>query len=213
MINLLLIIIIILLNKKLSDFDKNIDTSIKDILKNTNTNSKIKIKSIWHSVPNNGFNKNESWKVHSLYVNNNNDLPCLLLIHGVNSSSITWIDILIKLSYKFRIYAIDLPGFGHSPTPECLIDASAKQSTNLIINMLKQWLKVNKINKISLLGHSFGGFISINFAYKYPELVDRIILAAPVGILPTLDKYGAYWGLFFKLTPVQRILTIFGPSI
>jgi hypothetical protein len=44
-------------------------------------------------------------------------------------------------------------------------------------------------------------------------LVDRLILAAPVGILPILDNYGAYWGIFFKLAPIQRILTILAPYI
>jgi len=207
--HLLLIIFIILLNKKLSNFSKGRESSIKQILKTKNINS------IWQSIPNNGFNKDELWEIHSIYINNINNinLPCLLLIHGTNSSSITWNDILIKLSYKFRIFAIDLPGFGHSPTPECFKNASSEQSTILIIHMLKQWLKVNQIKKISLLGHSFGGFISINFAYKYPELVDRLILAAPVGILPILDNYGAYWGIFFKLAPIQRILTILAPYI
>ncbi len=205
--------IYLLLNKILSNLNYNKDILIKEILNNKNRNSKIKIKSIWQSIPNNGFNKDESWNIHSLYINNNNNLPCLLLIHGTNSCSLTWIDILIKLSYKFRVFAIDLPGFGHSPTPECLKNASAKESTKLILYMLKEWIQVNKIKKISLLGHSFGGFISINFAHKYPELVDRIILAAPVGILPILDNYGAYWALFFKLAPIQKILTILAPFI
>ncbi len=193
-------------------FSDSREKSMKYIL-NTHNNSINQIKSIWQSIPNNGFNKDELWDIHSLYVNNNNDLPYLLLIHGTNSSSLVWVNILIKLSYKFRIFAIDLPGFGHSPTPICLKNADTKQSIKLIINMLKQWIKINKINKISLLGHSFGAFISINFAHKYPELVDRIILASPVGILPILDNFGAYWALFFKFSPIQRILRLVVPYI
>jgi len=213
MIILLLIIIFILYNKIKLNFNKERHKSIKQILKNINKNSDNKIKSIWQSIPNNGFNKDETWKIHSLYVNNTKELPYLLLIHGANSSSLEWVNILIKLSYKFRIFAIDLPGFGYSPTPKCLKNANAKQSIKLIINMLKQWIKINKIKKISLLGHSFGAFISINFSHKYPELVDRIILASPVGILPTLDYNCFYWAIIFKLYPIQIILRLIFPYI
>ena len=174
-------------------------------------------KSVWTRVAGVGPAKNETWNVHCLFVScedrdATDNRPYLLLVHGTASCSLVWVDIFHKLAKNFRVMAIDLPGFGQSPTPDCLLKATAQTSQTLLVDLLKNWHASIGINKkIAVFGHSFGGFICTHFAYTCPDIVESVILADTPGILPTLDSYGAYWAVFFKLSPVQRVLRFLGP--
>ena len=158
-------------------------------------------KSVWTDVT---YAERGTWKVHSIYYfSESQEKPYLIVLHGTASYSLAWDSVCEQLSKSFNVIAIDLPGFGQSPI---------STSVDLLVDILKGWhTAVGIKSKISVLGHSFGGFLSTHFAYKYPDIVDRVILADVVGILPSLDVYGAYWALFFKLSPIQRTLRFLGP--
>ncbi len=187
-----------------------------NILKSKKINCK-EIKSVWTDVPNMGLKKNEIWKCHSLFVscddkNDKDNRPYMVLIHGTGSCSLVWENIFSQLSLNFRIIAIDLPGFGQSPTPSCLINACAVQAQKYLVEFLRVWFNtLGIIDKVILLGHSYGSFISIHFTKCYPEKVKSVILFNTVGILPTLGEYGAYWAVFFNLSPIQSCIRFLGP--
>ncbi len=100
----------------------------------------------------------------------------LLLIHGNMTSSKHW-DILIdKLPEEYKVYAIDLRGFGIS-------------TYNKSINGLKDFSEDVKLfvdaiglKKFSVAGWSTGGGVAMQFAADYPELVEKLILIESVGI-------------------------------
>lgn len=80
------------------------------------------------------------------------------------------------LAYKEKIHIIDLPGFGKSaPPPE-------DWDTTQYADRICQYLDDNGIDKADMLGHSFGGRVSIRLAHKYPNRVRSITLINSGGL-------------------------------
>jgi pimeloyl-ACP methyl ester carboxylesterase len=193
---------------------------------NNNSNETYQIISKWDNiqVDYNFKDKifiNEKWEIHSNFFGWNPDdnyiddnRKYLLFIHGVASNSLAWLPIIKYLVKDYKIIAIDLPSFGLSPTPDSLKNASSKERHNIISNLLYNFVKHYKLNigkngsenKIIVCGHSLGGFLSIAFASQHQNLVDKLILMDPVGILSTQSIYSSYWSVFFKLLPIQTLM-------
>ena len=82
----------------------------------------------------------------------------VLFLHGLGSSSIVWRDIPDALSEYFHTITIDLIGFGRSEKPETA-DYTIKGFSSLVMDFLKERIEINENNKISIVGHSLGGYI------------------------------------------------------
>ncbi|CAG8502699.1 2798_t:CDS:2 [Ambispora gerdemannii] len=87
----------------------------------------------------------------------------------------------------WRIYSIDWLGMGRSSRPRFNIianslDESVEQAENFFVDSLEKWREIHKIEKMTLLGHSLGGYFSAVYALKYPKRVERLLLVSPVGI-------------------------------
>ncbi|MEO2055774.1 MAG: alpha/beta hydrolase [Nitrospira sp.] len=106
--------------------------------------------------------------------------PPLLLIHGLFDSLESWQKLIPLLSDHFKIYAIDLPGFGKSPLP-----TSWTRSIYGMIQSAVAFLEEKEGRPVSLLGNSMGGGIALGIAEALPERIDRIVLLNPYG-LPSL---------------------------
>lgn len=98
----------------------------------------------------------------------------------------------LSRSKNWRLYALDLLGMGRSGRPD--FDIQAKTSNARIaeveswfIDALEQWRIERGIEKMTLLGHSFGAYMAVCYALKYPGRLEKLILASPVGIPE--DKY------------------------
>lgn len=89
----------------------------------------------------------------------------IVLLHGFPFSLNLWDDLSRELSNEFKVLTIDLPGFGDS---ECL---SEVHSMSLMAQVIKAALDINNISKCILLGHSMGGYVTLEFADKYPEML------------------------------------------
>ena len=102
--------------------------------------------------------------------------PPLLLIHGLSGSVGWWRRNIPALERGYTVYAIELVGFGtnrgHRPLS---LDASASG-----VRALMDALRVGRAHVVA---HSMGGQISIHLAARYPEQVERLVLAAPSGML------------------------------
>ncbi|KAF9172109.1 hypothetical protein BGX21_002885 [Mortierella sp. AD011] len=89
-----------------------------------------------------------------------------------------------------KIYAIDWLGMGGSSRPDFKFRHSSKtsmkevvkDSEDFFIDGLEEWRQIQKIEKMVLVGHSLGGYLSVAYALKYPERVEKLILVSPVGI-------------------------------
>ena len=87
----------------------------------------------------------------------------------------------------WKLYALDLLGMGRSSRPPFRIHAKDKESKvreaeNWFIDTLEEWRIKRGIDKMTLLGHSLGGYMAVCYALKYPGHLNKLILASPVGI-------------------------------
>jgi len=100
----------------------------------------------------------------------------LLLISGLGTNSLTWLAVRGSLSRHFQVITFDNRGSGRSETPDAsyTIADMAADARGLLDQL--------DIEKSHVLGHSMGGYIAQELAVRYPERVDKLILAdtAPV---------------------------------
>jgi len=96
-----------------------------------------------------------------------------LLIHGWSSSWYAMSPLLPLLSQRFNCIAVDLPGYGESPTlPQ---RASIPAYADLIAKLIEEVSD----GPVVLIGHSMGGMIGMALALRYPVLVERMVLICP----------------------------------
>jgi 2-hydroxy-6-oxonona-2,4-dienedioate hydrolase len=100
----------------------------------------------------------------------------LLLIHGNMTSSKHWDSVIKKLQNKARIYAVDLRGFGRSSYHQPI------HSLQDFSEDLKDFVDQLGLHHFSLIGWSTGGGVAMHLAIDYPEMVEKLILVASVGI-------------------------------
>lgn len=111
----------------------------------------------------------------------------ILLLHGWGCSNEIFHDIQQVLSQSYTTYNFDFPGFGSSDEPETV------WGTEEYTSMVEQFVKDNNIGNPALIGHSFGGRISIIYASRND--VSRVVLVDAAGIKPKRPfKY--YWKVY-----------------
>ncbi|WP_068186349.1 alpha/beta hydrolase [Mycobacterium sp. UM_CSW] len=102
--------------------------------------------------------------------------PALLLIHGVGDKSESWGPVHAKLAQRFTVIAPDLLGHGESDKPR------ADYSLPAFANGMRDLLAVLGIERVTVVGHSFGGGVAMQFAYQYPHLIERLVLVSAGGV-------------------------------
>jgi len=110
----------------------------------------------------------------------------IILLHGWGQNIEMMQPLGEFLQQWFRVWIIDLPG-GAGQTPEPPFAWSMAE----YVEMLAQFIKSNKIENPTLIGHSFGGRMSIIYAGSYPTSVEKLVLLDSAGIKPkrSLDYY------------------------
>ena len=96
--------------------------------------------------------------------------PALVLLHGFLESKAIWDDFAIALQKKFTVVSIDLPGHGES---ELLAETHTMQ---LMAEAVNEVLKAENILKAVIAGHSMGGYVALQFAVDYDEIVKGLTL-------------------------------------
>jgi pimeloyl-ACP methyl ester carboxylesterase len=131
------------------------------------------------------------------------DAPPLVLVHGIGGNINWWRRNLTELAQYFRVYALDLPGFGHSwrLRDGYTIDKAAE--------FLHDWLIFMGLEQVHLLGHSMGGQISLRLAVRYPEQLHKLILLAPSGLWLPVREHVRWMRQMPKVkVPLEQTLTI-----
>ncbi len=103
------------------------------------------------------------------------DGPPLLLIHGIGDSSATWRTVLPDLARNHLVIAPDLLGHGGSAKPR------ADYSVAAYANGMRDLLGVLGVDRVTLVGHSLGGGVAMQFAYQFPEKTERMVLVSSGG--------------------------------
>lgn len=97
--------------------------------------------------------------------------PVLLFVHGTPSWSFDFRKAIIRLKNDFRCIAPDHIGFGLSDKPERYDYSTLNHSKTL-----EQFVMDNRLKKITLIVHDFGGPIGLGFAIRRPELVEKLVI-------------------------------------
>jgi pimeloyl-ACP methyl ester carboxylesterase len=110
--------------------------------------------------------------------------PTLVLLHGWGRSLETVRQLGELLAQGCRVVLVDLPGFGRSPLPFPASNDGGGWGTLEYSERVKQFLDQAGITECILLGHSFGGRLSVRLAATYPDLVKGLILVGSAGLKP-----------------------------
>lgn len=103
-------------------------------------------------------------------------LPLLLLIHGITSSSATWVPVMPALAEHAYVIAPDLLGHGDSDKPK------ADYSLGALASGLRDLLELLGHSRATVVGHSLGGGVAMQFAYQYHDYCDRTVLVSSGGL-------------------------------
>ncbi|MEV5957468.1 alpha/beta hydrolase [Streptomyces sp. NPDC051987] len=104
------------------------------------------------------------------------DGPALVLVHGIGDSSATWARLIPLLARTHTVIAPDLLGHGESDKPR------ADYSVAAYANGVRDLLTTLGIESATLVGHSLGGGVAMQFAYQFPERTERLILVSAGGV-------------------------------
>ncbi|BBX00267.1 alpha/beta fold hydrolase [Mycolicibacterium moriokaense] len=99
----------------------------------------------------------------------------VLLIHGMGGSSKTWSGVIPLLAKRYRVIAPDLLGHGQSDKPR------GDYSVGAFAVVLRDLLDELGIKKVTVVGHSLGGGIAMQFAHQHREYCDRMVLISSGG--------------------------------
>jgi pimeloyl-ACP methyl ester carboxylesterase len=115
----------------------------------------------------------------------------LLLVHGLGGNRRTWDRVIGALAARHTVIALDLPGHGESDAPagDYSIGAHASALRDLLVALGHR--------SATIVGHSLGGGVAMQFAYQFPDRTDRLVLISS-------------GGLGTQVSPVLRAVTLPG---
>nr|WP_101948987.1 alpha/beta fold hydrolase [Mycobacterium sp. 3519A] len=99
----------------------------------------------------------------------------LLLVHGMGGSSATWSGVIPVLATKYRVIAPDLLGNGDSDKPR------GDHSVGAFAVLLRDLLDALGVSRVTVVGHSLGGGIAMQFAHQHSQYCKRIALISSGG--------------------------------
>jgi pimeloyl-ACP methyl ester carboxylesterase len=107
--------------------------------------------------------------------------PVLLLIHGMGGTLENWQEVVEPLSRHHKVIAPDLPGHGASGP------GGGDYSIGAFAAGLRDLLLALGHKRATVVGHSLGGGIAMQFAYQFPEMVERLVLVSSGGLGPEVS--------------------------
>jgi pimeloyl-ACP methyl ester carboxylesterase len=107
--------------------------------------------------------------------------PVLLLIHGMAGVLDNWRDVVDPLARNHTVVAPDLPGHGGSAP------GAGDYSIGALAAGLRDLLLALGHERATLVGHSLGGGIAMQFSYQFPEITERLVLVNSGGLGPEVS--------------------------
>lgn len=99
----------------------------------------------------------------------------ILLIHGMGGSSKTWSGVIPLLAEKYRVIAPDLLGHGQSDKPR------GDYSVGAFAVLLRDLLDELGVTRVTVVGHSLGGGVAMQFAHQHRQYCERMVLISSGG--------------------------------
>ena len=95
---------------------------------------------------------------------------CVVLLHGYLESMYVWEDFLPLLTPHFRVITVDIPGHGISEVK------GEVHTMEMVAEVLRDMLDELGVERVTMVGHSMGGYVSLAFCAAYPERLDGVVL-------------------------------------
>lgn len=113
----------------------------------------------------------------------------IVIVHGYGAGAAFFYRNMQALASvpNSRLYAIDWLGMGRSSRPHFplpsgrTVEERMKSTEDFFVESLEQWRIKMRIERMVLVGHSLGGYMSTVYALRYPERVSRLVLVSPAG--------------------------------
>lgn len=102
--------------------------------------------------------------------------PNVVLIHGMVNSSRHWQAVATRLAGSYRVIAPDLIGHGDSATPRGDYSLGAHAAS------IRDLLATLGVERATIVGHSLGGGVAMQFFYQFPQLTERLVLVSSGGL-------------------------------
>lgn len=137
----------------------------------------------------------------------------LVMLHGIGIGLPTFWKNYGTLAHDRTVYGIDMPGF--ALTSELAPSKCSIKCEEEMVNYIEDWRIAMHLEKIIILGHSFGGYIAATYALTHKDRVCHLVLAEPWGILSKEDdpnkqhekmfseKCSSYLCKSLKINPLQ----------
>jgi len=136
--------------------------------------------------------------------------PVLLLIHGMAGTSETWQQVIEPLAREHTVIAPDLPGHGASGP------GAGDYSLGALAAGLRDLLAALGHDRATLVGHSLGGGIAMQFSYQFPEFTERLVLVSSGGLGPEVNpvlRAAALPGADIFIAATSRPASIVGSAL
>ena len=149
----------------------------------------------------------QAGRVRARYLSAGDSGTNVILLHGLGDCAEIWKHNLGALGRRHRVFAPDLVGFGFTEKPP------DDYSPSLFTGFIHDFMSALGIERASLVGHSLGGGIALQYVLAFPSRVEKLVLAASAGLgletswplrLSTLPFVGPW-----VLHPTRRILSAF----
>ena len=95
---------------------------------------------------------------------------CVVLLHGYLESMYVWDDFTSLLTPSVRVITVDIPGHGISEIK------GEVHTMDMIADVLHEMINSLGIEKVTMVGHSMGGYVSLAFCARYPEQLEGLVL-------------------------------------
>jgi 2-hydroxymuconate-semialdehyde hydrolase len=132
----------------------------------------------------------------------------VLLIHGSGPGVSAWANwrlVLPRLKDRARALAPDMAGFGYTE-----VHGELSFDIDLWLEQLRSLLDTLGIQRVSIIGNSFGGGIALHFAARYPHRVEKIVLMGSVGArFPLTHGLDRVWGYQPSRDHMRELIGIF----
>ncbi len=132
------------------------------------------------------------------YIDEGKGEKTLILVHGLASNAGFWRYNIAELSSKYRVIAVDLPGYGKSD--KGVYPYTLTFYADIISGLVKQL----NLSTIYYAGNSMGGQIGIWFCLRHPEQVEKLVLTDPAGIEHFTPGEKEWFRGFFNTTIIKN---------
>jgi pimeloyl-ACP methyl ester carboxylesterase len=105
--------------------------------------------------------------------------PVAVCVHGAGVSSREWLPLVAELGCARQVWTVDLPGFGASRGLSHMLGLPA------LTDAWVDWLAAAGLQRVCLIGGSFGCQVAVDAAVRYPDRVSHLVLVGP-----TVDPAG-----------------------